>query len=1225
MTTRDQRLARLDALLSQRILLLDGAMGTMLQGFEPTEADFRGRLFANHPSELKGNNDLLSLTRPDMVASVHRQYLEAGCDILETNTFNANAVSLADYGLSGIVFELNRGAARLAREVADAAEAENPHHLRYVAGVLGPTNRTASLSPDVNNPGLRNVSFQELAETYRLAAEGLLEGGADLLMVETIFDPLNAKAALFAILELLEERGLAIPILISGTITDQSGRTLTGQTVTAFRNALMHAKPLSIGLNCALGADQMRPFLEELSRDTETRISAHPNAGLPNQFGGYDETPAMMAAKIRSFADAGLLNIVGGCCGTTPDHIRAMARAVSGLAPRVVPPAADLCRLGGLEPLAIGADSLFVNIGERTNVAGSRKFARLIRDEQFDEALQIARDQVENGAQAIDINMDDAMLDAKQAMVRFLNLVATEPDISRVPVMVDSSSWEVLEAGLACLQGKGIVNSISLKEGEEPFLRQARLANRLGAAMVVMAFDENGQADTLERRIAICRRAYDRLTGIGIPPTDIVFDPNVFAVGTGIEQHNNYAIDFIEAVRWIKTNLPGARTSGGISNVSFSFRGHEPVREAMHAVFLYHAVKAGLDMGIVNASQLAVYEEIEPEMLQRVEDLLFNRRPDATDRLLELAHARQGQGGESAARAEESWRQAPVGERLRHALIKGIDSHVEADVEEARQQVSHPLEVVEGPLMEGMNAVGELFGAGKMFLPQVVKSARVMKKAVAVLEPYIKALQSEGHEGRGRILLATVKGDVHDIGKNIVKVVLQCNNFDVTDLGVMVATETILEKAREIRADMIGLSGLITPSLEHMVRVAEEMERQGFTIPLLIGGATTSAVHTAARIAPKYSQAVVHVKDASLSVNVASSLLHPEKSMTFIRELTASQERLRQSHLRSQERRSLLTLKEARLRTLRFDWNDYRPPRPAKPGLHIFSDQPLEELVPFIDWTPFFHVWELSGRFPEILDHPRHGAEAGKVYRDARLLLDRLVAERRLQAKGVCGLFPAASQEEDILLFPDESRENPMAVLHTLRRQQEPGPFRALADFVATRESDDYDYCGLFAVTAGLGLEEEVARLEAAHDDYQAILMKALADRLAEAFAEYLHQRVRREFWGYVRDESLSPTELIAEAYQGIRPAPGYPACPDHSEKETLFKVLDAGRYTGMRLTESGAMLPQASVCGYYFSHPQARYFHVGPLGEDQLSDYARRKGMSLDAVKKLLSANLGV
>ena len=1212
--------------LRERILVLDGAMGTMIQRARLADADYRGKRFADWPRDLKGANDLLSLTRPDLIAAIHREYLQAGADIIETNTFNASAPSLADYGLQDFVAEINLESARIARKVADEVAASSGRP-RFVAGALGPTSRTASLSPDVNDPGYRNVAFDELRDTYATAARALIEGGADLLIVETIFDTLNAKAALFGISGLFEELGIELPVIVSGTITDASGRTLSGQTTEAFWNSVRHIRPLAIGLNCALGAKQLRPHVEELSRIADCYVCAYPNAGLPNAFGEYDEQACETAAQLREWAESGLVNIVGGCCGTTPEHIAHIAQAVSGLAPRVPPAVPPRCRLSGLEALNIGPDMRFVNVGERTNVTGSARFRKLIEAGDYMAALAIARDQVAAGAQLIDVNMDEGMLDSQAVMVRFLNLVASEPDIARVPIVIDSSKWSVIEAGLKCLQGKGIVNSISLKEGEAQFLEHARKVRRYGAAVVIMAFDEQGQADTIERKLAICGRAYGLLTReVGFPPEDIIFDPNIFAVGTGIEEHSGYGVAFIEAVRQIKQHFPGVLTSGGVSNVSFSFRGNDALREAMHAVFLYHAVQAGLDMGIVNAGQLGIYEEIPPELRERVEDVILNRRPDATERLLEIAQRYRGDG--AARRAEDlAWRGWPVQKRLEHALIKGIDEFVIEDVEEARLLATRPLDVIEGPLMDGMNVVGDLFGAGKMFLPQVVKSARVMKRAVAHLVPFIEHAQGGARMSNGKIIMATVKGDVHDIGKNIVGVVLQCNNFEVVDLGVMVPAQRILETARSESADMIGLSGLITPSLDEMVHVAHEMQRQGFTIPLLIGGATTSPAHTSVRIEPEYRHGVIYVKDASRAVGVCQTLVTPETREAFFARVQSEHATRRDQHASRKRRPQGLALADARARRLSLDWASYRPPLPRFLGTRTLGAVPLKDLVTFIDWMPFFNAWEFSGKFPDILQDPERGAAASALWKDARGMLDKLVRERWLTARAVLGFYPAAATGDDIEVYADPGRTGMLAMLHHLRQQKvKPAgqPQLCLSDFVAPRESGIADYVGGFAVTAGIGIEEHVARFEGAHDDYSAILLKSLADRLAEALAESLHLRVRREFWGYAPEESLTNEQLVREEYRGIRPAPGYPACPDHTEKGTLWRLLDAEAATGIRLTESYAMYPAAAVSGWYFSHPEARYFAVGTIGADQLEDYARRKGMALPEARRWLSPILG-
>ncbi len=1221
---RSRRIALLPGLLHERILVLDGGYGTAIQRHRLSEADFRGERFADWPADLKGNNDLLNLTRPDVIRGIHQAYLEAGADIVETNTFSATAIALADYGMGSLAREINLAGAVLAREAAEAASRATGTP-RFVAGSIGPTNRTASLSPDVNNPGARNVTFDELVAAYAEQIDGLLEGGVDLLLIETVFDTLNAKAAIFAALDRFDVRGERVPLWISGTITDQSGRTLSGQTTEAFWNSVAHAEPLIVGLNCALGAPALRQYVQELARVAPAFVSAYPNAGLPNAFGEYDDTPAFMAQVLGEFARSGLLNVVGGCCGTTPDHIRAIAQAVRGVPPRTPPTVERRCRLAGLEPLTVGPPIVFVNVGERTNVTGSRRFARLIVDGRYEEALEVARQQVENGAQIIDVNMDEAMLDSARAMETFLRLVASEPDIARVPVMVDSSKWSVIEAGLKCLQGKGIVNSISLKEGEEEFLRQARLVRRYGAAVVVMAFDERGQADTVERKVEICTRAYRLLTEqAGLPPEDLIFDPNIFAIATGIEEHANYAVDYIEATRRIKQTLPHALVSGGVSNVSFSFRGNDPIREAIHAVFLYHAIQAGMDMGIVNAGQLAVYDDIPKDLLERVEDVVLNRRPDATERLLAVADSVKGQGATRT--ADLSWRERPVEERLAHALVEGIADWIEEDTEEARRKAARPIEVIEGPLMDGMNVVGDLFGSGRMFLPQVVKSARVMKKAVAYLVPFIEAEKQAGAgSSKGRIVLATVKGDVHDIGKNIVGVVLQCNNFEVIDLGVMVPWSRILETARRERADIIGLSGLITPSLEEMCVVAGELEREGFRVPLLIGGATTSRIHTAVKIAPCYSAPVIHVLDASRAVGVAGALQSDALRPELVEATRAEYAAIREARAGAEAERELLPLAAARANRLVPAFNGPAP-EPTFLGVRAFDNYPLAELVDRIDWSPFFETWELKGRYPAILDDPVVGRAATDLFRDARALLDRIVRERLLTARAVLGFFPAAAQGDDIVLFRDPERTEPLGRIHTLRQQaakRGDRPNLALADYVAPA-GGPVDYLGLFAVTAGIGLEELVAEFERVHDDYHAIMAKALADRLAEAFAERLHQRVRTELWGYAPGERLENEALIREEYQGIRPAPGYPACPDHTEKALLFELLGATERAGIRLTESFAMLPAASVSGYYFWRPEARYFGVGRLGRDQVEDYARRKGLALNEAERWLAPNLG-
>jgi 5-methyltetrahydrofolate--homocysteine methyltransferase len=1175
---------------------------------------------------LKGNNDLLVLTAPAHIQAIHGAFLDAGADIISTNTFNATAPSMGDYGMEALVGELNEAAARLARRVADDATAHSGKR-RFVAGVLGPTNRTASISPNVNDPGERNITFDALVATYGDALRGLIAGGVDLLMVETIFDTLNAKAAIYAILKHLDSEGLDLPIMISGTITDASGRTLSGQTTRAFWNSIRHARPLLVGLNCALGADDLRPYLQELAKCADTFTSVHPNAGLPNEFGEYDDTPEHMARVIGGFASEGLVNMVGGCCGTTPAHIAAIGASVADHAPRKVPTLTPACRLSGLEPFEISADSLFVNVGERTNVTGSARFRKLIEQDNFDQALEVARDQVDNGAQIIDVNMDEGMLDSEAAMTRLLNLLASEPDISRVPVMIDSSKWSVIQHGLKCVQGKGVVNSISLKEGEAPFIEQAREILRYGAAVVVMAFDESGQADSIERKVEICRRSYEVLVNqVGFPAEDIIFDPNIFAVATGIEEHNGYGQDFIEATRQIKANLPHALVSGGVSNVSFSFRGNNPVREAMHSVFLYHAIAAGMDMGIVNAGMLTVYEDIPDELRDAVEDVILNRTDSATERLVELAGRYKGDGKREAV-SDPEWRQWPVAKRLEYALVKGIDAHVVEDTEEARLAAERPLDVIEGSLMDGMNVVGDLFGAGKMFLPQVVKSARVMKKSVAHLVPFIEEEQGEGAQAKGKIVMATVKGDVHDIGKNIVGVVLQCNDYEVLDLGVMVPAEKILNAAREIGADIIGLSGLITPSLDEMVDVAAEMERQGFEVPLLIGGATTSPAHTSVKIDPNYHGPVIYVKDASRAVGVAQTLLAGDGRDSFVERVAAEHGDRRRRHAGKRVAGPQLSLSEARGNRAPLAWTNYQPHRPAALGITTLKDYPLAELIPFIDWMPFFNAWEFAGRFPEILDDPVVGESARSLYEDAQAMLKQIVAEDWLKARGVVGFFPAAAVEDDIVLYEDESRSEVIATLHHLRQQRGKRADLSndcLADFIAPADSGVPDYIGAFALTAGIGIDAHVARFEAAHDDYSAILLKALADRLAEAFAECLHARVRREFWGYAADESLSNEDLIAETYQGIRPAPGYPACPDHTEKGTLWRLLDVPTTGHIELTESFAMLPTAAVSGWYFAHPDAHYFAVGKLGRDQVEDYARRKGWTFAEAERWLSPYLG-
>jgi 5-methyltetrahydrofolate--homocysteine methyltransferase len=1226
-------------LLSRRIVLLDGAMGTMIQSHKLQEADYRGARFADFPHDLKGNNDLLTLTQPQTIRSIHTAYLEAGADIIETNTFNSTAASMSDYHMQDLVYELNFAGAQLAREAAQAMEAQTPDRPRFVAGVLGPTTKTASISPDVNDPGFRGITYDDLVRDYSESIRGLVDGGADILLVETIFDSLNAKAALFAIDQYFETHGIRLPVMISATITDASGRTLSGQTPEAFWNSVRHARPLSVGLNCALGAELMRPYIEELSRTAEVYVSSHPNAGLPNPLAetGYDEMPEYTAGLIKGFAQAGFVNIVGGCCGTTPAHIKAIADAVSGIPPRSIPDIPKKLRLSGLEPLSIGDDSLFVNVGERTNVTGSKAFARLILGNNYADALSVARNQVENGAQIIDINMDEAMLDSQKAMVTFLNLIAAEPDISRVPVMIDSSKWSVIEAGLKCVQGKAIINSISLKEGEAEFIEHAKLARRYGAAVIVMAFDESGQADTKERKVEICTRCYRILVDqVGFPPEDIIFDPNIFAIATGIEEHNNYGVDFIEATRIIKRTLPYAKVSGGVSNVSFSFRGNEPVREAIHTAFLYHAVQAGMTMGIVNAGQLGVYSDIPPDLLERVEDVLLNRpvggeATAATERLVEFAESFKGQSKEST--EDLSWRDAPIQERLTHALVKGITTYIVEDTEAARveiaQQGGRPIQVIEGPLMTGMNVVGDLFGSGKMFLPQVVKSARVMKQAVAHLLPFIEAEKKLLGDSRpkGKIVVATVKGDVHDIGKNIVTVVLQCNNYEVVNMGVMVPSAQILEMARREQADMIGLSGLITPSLEEMAHVAKEMEREGFTIPLLIGGATTSRVHTAVKVAPNYSGVTVWVPDASRAVGVCSNLLSDELRANYVEEIRTEYERVRSQHKNKKGPAPMLSISQARENALKTDWANYDPPEPDFIGVRSLRNYPLEKIVPYIDWTPFFQAWELSGRYPAILEDEIVGEAASTLFRDAQAMLKKIVEQKWLGANAVVGLFPANTVNgDDIEIYADKGRMRVAMTFHNLRQQTtKPAgrPNLCLADFIAPKETGIRDTIGAFAVTAGLGIDARVRAFEETHDDYSAIMLKALADRLAEAFAEHMHWRVRREFWGFAKGEALSNEQLVNEEYRGIRPAPGYPACPDHTEKGPLFELLKAPENAGIIVTESYAMVPTAAVSGFYFSHPEADYFAVGKIGKDQVEDYSKRKGWTLEETEKWLAPAL--
>ncbi|AHL34951.1 methionine synthase [Pseudomonas brassicacearum] len=1233
MSDRSARLYLLQQALKERILILDGGMGTMIQSYKLEEQDYRGKRFADWPSDVKGNNDLLVLSRPDVIGAIEKAYLDAGADILETNTFNATQVSQADYGMQALAYELNLEGARLARKVADAKTLETPDKPRFVAGVLGPTSRTCSLSPDVNNPGYRNVTFDELVENYTEATKGLIEGGADLILIETIFDTLNAKAAIFAVQGVYEELGVELPIMISGTITDASGRTLSGQTTEAFWNSVAHAKPISVGLNCALGASELRPYLEELSNKANTHVSAHPNAGLPNEFGEYDELPAETAKVIEEFAQSGFLNIVGGCCGTTPAHIEAIAKAVAGYAPRPIPEIPRACRLSGLEPFTIDRNSLFVNVGERTNITGSAKFARLIREDNYTEALEVALQQVEAGAQVIDINMDEGMLDSKKAMVTFLNLIAGEPDISRVPIMIDSSKWEVIEAGLKCIQGKGIVNSISMKEGVEQFIYHAKLCKRYGAAVVVMAFDEAGQADTEARKKEICKRSYDILVNeVGFPPEDIIFDPNIFAVATGIEEHNNYAVDFINACAYIRDELPYALTSGGVSNVSFSFRGNNPVREAIHSVFLLYAIRAGLTMGIVNAGQLEIYDQIPAELRDAVEDVILNRTPEGTDALLAIADKYKGDGSVKEAETEE-WRGWEVNKRLEHALVKGITTHIVEDTEESRQSFTRPIEVIEGPLMAGMNIVGDLFGAGKMFLPQVVKSARVMKQAVAHLIPFIEAEKGDKPEAKGKILMATVKGDVHDIGKNIVGVVLGCNGYDIVDLGVMVPAEKILQVAKEQKCDIIGLSGLITPSLDEMVHVAREMQRQDFHLPLMIGGATTSKAHTAVKIEPKYNNdAVIYVTDASRAVGVATQLLSKELKPAFV-------EKTRQEYVDVRERTSNRSARTERLsypaavaKKPQFDWSSYQPVKPTFTGARVLDDIDLNVLAEYIDWTPFFISWDLAGKYPRILTDEVVGEAATALYADARAMLRKLIDEKLISARAVFGFWPANQvHDDDLEVYGDDGK--PLARLHHLRQQiikTDGKPNFSLADFVAPKDSGVTDYVGGFITTAGIGAEEVAKAYQEAGDDYNSIMVKALADRLAEACAEWLHQQVRKNYWGYAQDESLDNDALIKEQYTGIRPAPGYPACPDHTEKATLFRLLDpeaselkAGR-SGVFLTEHYAMFPAAAVSGWYFAHPQAQYFAVGKIDKDQVQSYTARKGQELSVTERWLSPNLG-
>ena len=1238
---------QLKDLLKQNILILDGAMGTMIQRHKFEEADYRGERFADYHMPIKGNNDLLAITKPDVIREIHEEYLAAGADIVETNTFNSTRVSMADYQMEDIAYELNVAGARLAREAAD--KYSTPDKPRFVAGVLGPTSKTCSMSPDVNDPGFRAVTFDDLVEDYSASTRGLIEGGSDIILIETIFDTLNAKAAIFAVKTVFEEDNIELPIMISGTITDASGRTLSGQTTEAFYNALIHAEPISIGLNCALGPDMLRQYVQELSRISNTHVSAHPNAGLPNEFGEYDLEPEGMAAHIQEWAESGYLNIVGGCCGSSPEHIKAIADAMQDVTPRELPNIPVECRLSGLEPFNMGENSLFTNVGERTNVTGSARFKRLIKEGDYDTALEVAKEQVENGAQIIDINMDEAMLESKEAMVRFLNLIAAEPDIARVPVMVDSSKWEIIEAGLKCIQGKGIVNSISMKEGVDNFIHQAKLIKRYGAAAVVMAFDEDGQADTKARKIEICSRAYKILTEeVGFPPEDIIFDPNIFAIATGIDEHNNYAVDFIEATQEIKATLPYCKISGGVSNVSFSYRGNNPVREAIHAVFLYHAIQAGMDMGIVNAGQLAVYDDLPKELREAVEDVVLNRHDGATEKLTDIAPNYVGDGKQAESKTNLEWRKLPVGERLTHALVKGIDAFIDADTEEALAELKRPIHVIEGPLMDGMNVVGDLFGAGKMFLPQVVKSARVMKKSVAWLEPFLIA-EKEGCEisSSGKILMATVKGDVHDIGKNIVGIVLQCNSYEVIDMGVMVPAETILQKAREEKVDIIGLSGLITPSLDEMVNVAKEMERQGFEVPLLIGGATTSKIHTAVKIEPQYHGAVVYVPDASRAVGVAGKLISKETNQAYTQDIKDEYEAMRIKRASNQRQKKTATLAQARANKVKIDWANYQATKPAVFDADItlsngikyqkdtlengsvivqFEHYPLADLVDSIDWTPFFRSWELAGRYPAILEDKVVGVEASKLFVDAKAMLKTIVDENWLEARAVLGFFPANSNGDDIKLYRDESRTESHTTLHHIRQQMDRNKQQAnycLADFIAP-EGEQPDWIGSFAVSAGFGIEDRVKQFQKEHDDYNAILLEALADRFAEALAEKMHELTRKHLWGYSAEETLSNNEIIKEKYQGIRPAPGYPACPEHTEKGTIWELLDPENRIGLNITESYAMWAAAAVSGWYFAHPDSRFFGTGKVQRDQVEDYAKRKGWTIEKAEKWLGPVLG-
>ncbi|QDU10991.1 methionine synthase [Gimesia aquarii] len=1229
MSNRSARIEALYNAIQERILILDGAMGTMIQNYKLKEEDYRGKRFADYHMDIAGNNDLLSLTQPQIIQDIHREYLEAGADILETNTFNGTRLSQSDYEMESLVHELNLASAQLARTAADEMTAKTPDKPRWVAGVLGPTSRTCSISPDVNDPGARNVTYDELVENYLESIDGLVKGGADLLLIETIFDTLNAKAAVYAVRTYFQREQVELPIMISGTITDASGRTLSGQTTEAFSNSLAHAKPFSIGLNCALGAQELRQYVKELSRVADTYVSAHPNAGLPNEFGEYDQTASEMASIVDEFASSGFVNILGGCCGTTPAHIKAIAESMANHPPRKVPEIEPALRLSGLEPFNVTKDSLFVNVGERCNVTGSARFKRLIKEEDYDTALEVALQQVQNGADVMDVNMDEGMLDAVAAMTSFLNLVATEPEIARVPVMVDSSKWDVIEAGLKCIQGKPIVNSISLKEGETEFFERARQCQLYGAAVVVMAFDEEGQADTTQRKIEICERSYRLLVEeIGFAPQDIIFDPNIFAVATGIEEHNNYAVDFIEATDWIRKNLPYASVSGGVSNVSFSFRGNNPVREAIHSVFLYHAICAGMNMGIVNASQLAVYDNLPNELRDKVEDVILNRTPEGTEALLDIAERFRGDGSAGSTKTEDlSWRELPVQKRIEHALVRGISTYIVEDAEEARQELNRPLDVIEGPLMDGMNVVGDLFGSGKMFLPQVVKSARVMKQAVAYLQPFIEEEKKDGEgQSNGRILMATVKGDVHDIGKNIVGVVLQCNNFEVIDLGVMVPCETILQTAREKECDIIGLSGLITPSLDEMVTVASELERQEMNLPLLIGGATTSKAHTAVKIDPQYHRnQVVYVPDASRAVGVAASLMSDELHDNYVKQIQDEYVTVRERVANRKPQGAPVSYHEAMKQGFQIDWENYTPPAPTFTGTKVLDNYPLEKLVDYIDWTPFFISWDLVGKYPKILDDEVVGEAARELYANAQTMLKKIIDEKLLTARAVIGFWPANRVNgDDIELYENQNHSQVIARLHHIRQQvrkrgQEEKPLMSLADFIAPKESKKTDYVGGFVVTAGIGAEELAKSYEQEHDDYSSIMVKALADRLAEAFAEHLHERVRKEFWGYHPDESLENQDLIREEYRGIRPAPGYPACPDHTEKDTLFKLLNTEEEIGVKLTEHFAMYPAAAVSGWYFSHPDSRYFHTGKIDEDQLTSLAERKGMNIEEMTRWL------